>query len=132
MLIFPFIGLAKQSKALEAGLQLLSMVGQWWAQSQAAACILSQVLEQLAPYRRSPLCFDRSVMSGTGLPARVLLILATASVSSCYKRRCDCIQQSLILRRFLARSRTVHDGLRVDSKVESDNGFMAHALEGPL
>ncbi len=46
--IFSTIELAKQSKALEAGLQLLNMVGQWWAQSQAAACILSQVLKQLA------------------------------------------------------------------------------------
>ncbi len=71
-------------------------------------------------------------MNGTGLAQRVLLILATASMSSCYKRRCDCIQQSPILRRFLAKSRTVHDELRVDSKVESDNGFMAHALEGLL
>ena len=41
--IFSTIELAKQSKALEAGLQLLNMVGQWWAQSRAAAaCILSQ------------------------------------------------------------------------------------------
>ena len=57
MPIFPFIGLAKQSKALEAGLQLLSMVGQWWAQSQAAACILSQVLSNLRAVSQKPVMF---------------------------------------------------------------------------
>ena len=85
MLIFPFIGLAKQSKALEAGLQLLSMVGQWWAQSQAAACILSQVLSNLRAVSQKPVMFRPVSDDGTGLPQRVLLILATASVSSCYK-----------------------------------------------
>ena len=47
MPIFSIIELAKQSKAVEAGLQLLSMVSQWWAQSQATACILSQVPSNL-------------------------------------------------------------------------------------
>ena len=87
MPIFPFIGLAKQSKALEAGLQLLSMVSQWWAQSQATACILSQVLSNLRTVSQKPVMFRPVSDDGTGLPARVLLILATAAVSSCYNLR---------------------------------------------
>jgi len=55
--IFSIIELAKQSKALKAGLQLLSMVGQWWAQSQAAACILSQVLSNLRAVSQKPVMF---------------------------------------------------------------------------
>jgi predicted DCC family thiol-disulfide oxidoreductase YuxK len=55
--IFSIIELAKQSKAVEAGLQLLCMVGQWWAQSQAAACILSQVLSNLRAVSQKPVMF---------------------------------------------------------------------------
>ena len=54
------LGLAKQSKAVEvySGPQLLSMVGQWWAQSQAAAaCILSQVPSNLRAVSQKPVTF---------------------------------------------------------------------------
>jgi len=55
--IFSIIELAKQSKAVEAGLQLLSMVSQWWAQSQATACILSQVPSNLRAVSQKPVMF---------------------------------------------------------------------------